>query len=187
MKALGSNAVHLLSQDAARRCSRALFLDFDGVLHPPSAIAGARPPLSPTQIRAGWPSTFEHVQLLATQLKGHRDVGIVVSSSWRMFLSDDELQLLLLPLAGWYVGSTGLPYRPRDFAIQAWLEVNEIQDFTVVDDTASYFPGDWPTLIVCDPQRGLDDPAVLAKLSAWLMHGKESSGPQTNRSSTRDR
>lgn len=78
MTALGSNAVQLLSQDAAQRCLRAIFLDFDRVLHPPSAIAGARPPLSPAQIHVGWTSTFEHVQLLATQLQNHSDVGLVV-------------------------------------------------------------------------------------------------------------
>jgi hypothetical protein len=170
MNAVSSNGVHVLPLAMRIRITRALFLDFDGVLHPPRAIAGARPPLSPAQIRAGWPTTFEHVGLLAEQLQGHHDVGVVVCSSWRMYLDDDALGSLLQPLAAWYAGSTGLPYQPRDVAIQAWLQANDIRDFTVIDDNVCFFPGAWPTLIVCDTERGLDDPAVLTKLSIWLTH-----------------
>jgi hypothetical protein len=170
MNVMGVNGVHILSPEMRQRFWRALFLDFDGVLHAPGAIAGAKPPLSPAQIRAGWPKTFEHVKLLAEQLQGCGEVGVIVCSSWRMFLDDDALGSLLQPIAAWYKGSTGLPYQPRDVAIKTWLEVNNILDFAVIDDNASFFPGDWPTLIVCDAERGLDDPAVLAKLSDWLSH-----------------
>lgn len=66
---------------------RILFLDFDGVLHPPRAIAGAKPPQTPAQIRAGWPQTFVHLPVLVRLLAAHENVGVVVSSSWRQFLN----------------------------------------------------------------------------------------------------
>jgi len=168
MQASIINAVRILSPAARERCERALFLDFDGVLHPPKAIAGARPPLRPEQIRNGWPDTFVHLKVLAEQLDGHDNVGVVVSSSWRMFLDDDDLGSLLSPIATWYVGSTGLPYQARDVAIRAWLDANSLQNFAVLDDTAAFFPGEWPTLILCSPEHGLADSGVIAKLAAWL-------------------
>ena len=149
--------------------TRALFLDFDGVLHPPSAIAGAKPPLTPAEIREGWPLTFEHLPLLATLLAGQTQLAVVVSSSWRIFLNDPELGELLPPISPWYAGSVGLPYRGRAEAIGAWLRAHPtVGDFAILDDTASYFPGTWETLILCDPEQGLGNPVAQSKLEAWL-------------------
>ena len=75
--------------------TRVLCLDFDGVLHAPGATAGAKPPQTPAQIRAGWPQTFEHLPVLARMLSMHENVGVVVSSSWRQFLKEAELAELL--------------------------------------------------------------------------------------------
>lgn len=158
----------VMGVEARERCSRAIFLDFDGVLHPPSAIEGARPPLTPSQIRSGWPSTFLHMPILMKLLQGYTDVGVVVSSSWRMFLDDEQIGELLSPISGWYVGTTGCAYLGRDIAIQKWLQVNCINDFVVLDDMKSYFPGTWPTLILCDPTLGISKPSVQEQLQAWL-------------------
>ena len=68
--------------------SRVIFLDFDGVLHPPRAIAGARPPIQPNEIRAGWPATFQYLGILKDLLREHSDIAGLVSSSWRIFLND---------------------------------------------------------------------------------------------------
>lgn len=158
----------VISSEARKHCQRAIFLDFDGVLHPPSAIEGARPPLTPLEIRNGWPGTFLHLPILQELLVGYRDVGVVVSSSWRMFLDDEQIGELLKPISRWYVGTTGCAYLGRDVAIQKWLQVNDIDDFVVLDDMKEYFPGAWPTLILCDPEVGIAKPSVQEKLQAWL-------------------
>lgn len=150
---------------------RVIFLDFDGVLHPPKAIAGARPPLTPAQIRAGWPQTFQHLPLLAQLLQGHINVGVVVSSSWRLFLNEQELAELLQPIKDWYVGALNPRMTQRDEAITQWLSEYEIADFVVLDDVPKFFsgyPSQWPQLMVCNPALGIADQAVMQRLQAWL-------------------
>ncbi|MPS90060.1 MAG: hypothetical protein E2585_15445 [Comamonas sp.] len=160
-----------LAPSLAKRCSRVIFLDFDGVLHPPRAITGAKPPLEPHEIQAGWPATFQHLGILAGLLQKHADIAVVVSSSWRIFLNDAQLGELLAPIARWYGGSVGNPHIGRDVAIRAWLEHNAITDYAVLDDKPKFFPGppeSWPTLILCESETGISDVSVQQKLRDWM-------------------
>lgn len=147
---------------------RVIFLDFDGVLHPPRAIAGAKPPLSPQQVVQGWPETFQHLPILVELLRGHQDIAVVVSSSWRMYLDDAQLGELLEPIADWYAGSIGSPYLGRDVAITNWLSLHSVSDFVVLDDVQRFFPGDWPTLILCESSVGISDACVQNQLDEWI-------------------
>lgn len=150
---------------------RVIFLDFDGVLHPPKAIAGARPPLTPAQIHAGWPQTFQHLPLLAQLLQGDADVGVVVSSSWRLFLNEQELAELLHPIKDWYVGALNRRFTQRDEAIMQWLSEHKVADYVVLDDVPRFFSGyrsQWPQLIVCNAALGIADIQVQHRLQAWL-------------------
>jgi len=158
------------SKDTALRAdrSRVIFLDFDGVLHPPRAIAGAKPPLSPQHVMQGWPETFQHLPILAEILQGHQDIAVVVSSSWRIYLNDVQLGELLMPIAAWYAGSIGSPYLGRDVAITNWLKFASVKDFVVLDDVQRFFPGDWPTLILCESSTGISDVHVQRRLREWV-------------------
>lgn len=156
-----------LAPSLSARCSRVIFLDFDGVMHPPRAIAGARPPLEPHEILTGWPATFQHLGILQKMLEGHADIAVVVSSSWRMFLTDEQLGELLEPI-GWLYWQPSCRSRR---CIRAWLEVNAIADYVVLDDRLRFFPGlekDWPSLILCESELGISDPAVQKKLEEWI-------------------
>lgn len=147
--------------------SRALFLDFDGVLHPPESIAGARPPLTANQIRKSFPCTFQHLPTLHDLLHTHDDVVVVVSSSWRLFLSDAELIDLLAPISTWFAGSLSR-YKAKDEAIRDWLTHHQVSDFAVLDDIAQFFPEGSKSLILCDPGRGLSDPVIQLRVRKWL-------------------
>ncbi len=147
--------------------TRVLFLDFDGVLHPPRAIAGAKPPQTPTQIRAGWPQTFEHLPVLASLLAGHEDVGVVVSSSWRHYLKEPELAELLESIGPYFAGA--VQHGSRDEAISAYVQEHAIEDFAILDDVQRFFPGDWPQLILCNSALGISDSSVQQKLNGWLL------------------
>ncbi len=149
--------------------SRVLFLDFDVVLHPPRAIAGARPPLTPAQIRSGWPNTFEHLSVLASLLAGHDNVGVVVSSSWRHYLKESELAELLGSIGPHFAGA--VRHGARDEAIRAYVIEHSIEDFVILDDVQKFFPGDRPQLILCNSALGISDTAVQQKLQAWLQKG----------------
>ena len=165
--------IHRLPAALSSRCTRAIFLDFDGVLHQPRAIAGAKPPLTPQEIQAGWPQTFCHLGLLKSLLEGHSDIAVIVSSSWRLFLTDVELGELLAPIEHWYGGSTGDRRLGRDAAIKEWLVVNGITNYLVLDDVKTFFPGDWPQLLLCNSALGLSDPLVYSKLKQWINPGLE--------------
>ena len=156
--------------------SRVLFLDFDGVLHPPRAIAGARPPQTPTQIRLGWPQTFEHLPVLEHLLAGHDNVGVVVSSSWRHYLKEPELAELLASIGPHFAGS--VQHGARDEAIRAYINEHAIEDFVILDDVKKFFPGDWPQLILCNSALGISDPAVQQKLQTWLQQGSNNQTQQ---------
>lgn len=145
---------------------RALFVDFDGVLHPLRAIAGAQPPLTPAQIRAGWPQTFMYLPILQALLQGHLDVAVVVSSSWRAYLRDEQLQELLRPIAPWFAGS--IAPGPRDAAIRQWLQQHPVDDFLILDDMPQFFPGSWPQLLLCPSDRGISDTQVQDQLRHWI-------------------
>ncbi|WP_313603022.1 HAD domain-containing protein [Comamonas jiangduensis] len=145
---------------------RILFLDFDGVLHPPRAIAGAKPPQTPAQIRAGWPQTFEHLPVLVRLLAAYENVGVVVSSSWRQFLKEAELAELLESIRPWFAGA--IRHGARDEAIREYVSEHAIEDFAVLDDVAKFFPGSWPQLILCNPALGISDLAVQRSLKDWL-------------------
>ena len=147
--------------------TRILFLDFDGVLHPLGAIAGAKAPQTPAQIRAGWPQTFEHLPVLASMLTGHENVGVVVSSSWRHYLKEPELAELLESIDLYFAGA--VRYGPRDEAIRAYVQEHAIEDFAILDDVQKFFPGDWPQLILCNSALGISDSSVQQKLTEWLL------------------
>ena len=167
--------VPLWPKALSQRCRRIIFLDFDGVLHPLGSLADARPPLTPLAIRTRWPQALAHLGILASMLEGHAEVAVVVTSSWRMFLTDEQLGQPLAPIAPWYGGLVGLPYQGRATAIKAWLTRAHMDDYLILDDQPDYFPGGidaWPTLILCDSNLGIADEQVQQRLRRWISQGK---------------
>lgn len=147
---------------------RALFLDFDGVLHDATETSGLSPLVPLLQIREARPAAFVHAARLAMLLAGHDDVRVVVHSSWRNLLDDDELGALLPELVAWYAGSVQQPFRGRLEAIRAWLHTHRPRDFRILDDEPAFFFAGCPQLIVCDRRQGLSDPQAEQALRAWL-------------------
>jgi hypothetical protein len=155
-----------------QRSRRALVIGIDGVLHPISAIAGATAPMTPAQLAQNCPQALMYVARLGGMLKGHEDVAVVVSSSWSAFFDDEQMRLLMLPLAHWFAGSVGQLYKGRDIAIRDWVSSHhQIRSIAVLDDIKNFFPGSMPELIGCSPQHGLGDAHVRMRLRHWLHHG----------------
>ncbi len=161
------------------RIVRVVFTDFDGVLHPASAaidlkrstVQGA----SPAELRAA--GLFVHTHVLASALRGAWDteeIRVVVHSSWRSHFRDDEIRNFIPDLATWYRGTVGFTTLSRDAAIQKWLEMSEprVTDYLVLDDAPGLFAGGtakWPNLVLCDAERGLDDPAAREELGKFIV------------------
>lgn len=146
----------------ARAPHRVLFLDFDGVLHPTSIGLGLD---SNEVIRTGHFGWLPH---LASVLRPHPDVVIVVHSTWRYNYDEDELRELLGAVGGRVVGAT--PRGPRYESITWWLQQNpSFASYRILDDEPVEFPDPLPAeLVLCDPLRGVSSPEVLAALKDWL-------------------
>ena len=147
---------------AAKSPPRALFLDFDGVLHPTVLSRFDEPPESLATVFFGW------LPALVDVLRTYPDVAIVVHSTWRYTHDVDELKLLLGALGPQVVGAT--PRGPRYESIEWWLQMNpSFADHRILDDDASEFPTPPPPeLILCNPTTGVAASDVLAALRAWL-------------------
>lgn len=85
-------------------------------------------------------------------LEGHPDVGILVHSSWRNFIRDEQLSDLLGPLKSRYIGAT--PRVGRCDGIQQVVEERQLTDYRILDARKGEFPAGLPHLILCDPEKG---------------------------------
>ena len=145
-----------------------LFTDFDGVFHPVSTITFDFPNATVEDALAN-PAFFRYAPILVDLLDG-TDTNLVVHSSWRFNAHDSDLRRLPGPLAVRFAGST--PQGARYQSIRDAVKFMELQpnDYRILDDAPWEFPGNVHSLIVCQPNHGLDDPAVRAKITEWL-HG----------------
>ena len=142
-----------------------LFLDFDGVLH---------------SVEANKQELFCKAPLLSNFLSAN-PCEIVISSSWRLHFSLEELkQRLQLPLANLIVGKTGpceMGRRSRFAEIQSYISKNKPQaNWRALDDSIKDFPVDCPELIHCDPYEGITEKEIIL-LSNWI----GGLGPQIHR------
>lgn len=144
---------------------RALFLDFDGVLHPAGlTVHDVRQPVD--AIRARRPDLFCHVGLVDELLRPHPDVQVWVHSGWRLHHPADVILPLLGPLAPRLHGITEGVSR-HDSIRQAVL-AHGIDDYRILDDLPEEFDGTPAELILCDPALGVSCPTVRQRLVEWL-------------------
>lgn len=146
---------------------RLLFLDFDGVLHPVSALQVFERRLPCKEaIRTG--RLFRWTSLLADVLDGHDDVEIAVHSSWRLLVPDAVLREYLGPLSSRFIGAT-----PR--GLSRWPSIEHVvrrvspASWLALDDHASKFPCPTPPhVLICDPESGVWNIRVRLEVSRWL-------------------
>lgn len=144
-----------------------IFLDFDGVLHPVSALDGFRIRLPREEaIRHG--RLFRWAQILEDTLSPS-DVGIVIHSSWRCLLPTKELQRLLGPLGHRYIDIT-----PRDRSrwngIADWASEYALSDtqWLILDDHAYEYPEPPPQqLVLCDSEEGVWAEHIQVMVRRW--------------------
>ena len=130
--------------------SKVLFLDFDGVLH--RKMTG----------------TFEHLPAFEAWLRSTRDVGIVISSSWRDCGRSYLERIFSEDLRERLIGRTvkeGL-LKLRQDEILRFVNDHGISDFVVLDDDNDEFDPSWAHRISTEYATGLTD-RELALLARW--------------------
>ena len=151
---------------------RALFLDYDGVLHP---TGGALRDLLDPQKRAAYIERLKRKELerfcwlpaLGELIAHHADVALFVHSSWRL---DRPAGMVLVHLRaiseGRVVDVTSGENRYR--SILDAVADRGIETYRILDDMPSQFPAGCPELVVCPPHEGVTNTAVRSGLQRWL-------------------
>ncbi|NLR75304.1 HAD domain-containing protein [Leeia aquatica] len=163
-----------------------LFLDFDGVLHPDTAyLIKGRPVLH------GEGELFMWVPLLEDVLSSHPEVQIVLSTSWaRDFGFTRARRYLPASLRNRTIGATWHSamafegeYRSRSRntwwdlhnryqQIRRYVERAGLAHWVAVDDQPhGWDAADNDHLVQTNPDTGLSDPAVIARLHRLLETG----------------
>lgn len=137
-----------------------LFLDFDGVLH------------------RGTSGTFRKLPLLDQFLARHPQVGIVLSTNWRMsdsletlkdYFTDPETAKRIFDV------THDLPatrHGSRQREIEHWVREHRfIGSFTALDDSPDLFDPRWEHLLLTDPREGLTE-ADIALLTARVVESQ---------------
>ncbi|MEC5218673.1 hypothetical protein RCH09_003647 [Actimicrobium sp. GrIS 1.19] len=139
-----------------------LFLDFDGVLH-----LEFIPGITPGRARVG-EEHFTHLPAFEAVVRDFPGVDIVISSTWRLRHSLDELRAFFSPdIAGRIIGVT--PELPRNHPerregeIRQWLDGAGRTDepFLAIDDWPPLFSQDFDALFWVSPEEAFDDAAAL--------------------------
>lgn len=136
---------------------RAIFIDFDGVLHPAGGPAGSCLP-------------FEWLSDLAAILSSHPAIRIVVHSSWHLTYPHEEIREFLSALSAHEIDIVGPGEKLQ--AITAYRSAHpEIERGLVIDDEPSEFLAEFPLQVVaCDPTTGISCQPVQNEITAWLNH-----------------
>jgi len=159
---------------------RILYLDFDGVLHPADVWFV---PEAGFFISEGYEEheLFEHAELLVRMLAPHKDVGIVLSTSWVRGLGLARAAARLpASLRQRVVGATFDPLRhgrqfgavARGYQVLEHVKEARPTDWVALDDDGDGWPEqERHRLILTDKESGLGDPDAQALLKNWLSQG----------------
>lgn len=161
---------------------KALFLDFDGPLHPTTAIQGLNGKVSEKDIQDRglfrWIPILEEIVRSAPK-KTQDDLHIVGHTSWRQsnVATQDLIRKSLRSLSPYYVGMTN-PELPRWESIVEMCERAKLDDIIIIDDNYSEFPTGLPQLMVCNPLLGISDARISEKISHWLESTNQQETPR---------
>ena len=141
-----------------------LFVDFDGVFHAMDSRDFEY--RGNALVVADNPDLFQWAPLLWQIIEPY-SVELVVHSSWRHLYPVDEL-IARFPAAMRPRIAGVTEGRERHQSILNYVCMHDVQRFAVLDDSPEAFPENWPNLIVCDAQRGINDAAVLTQIRRFV-------------------
>lgn len=146
-----------------------LFLDFDGVLHPPEVyLRNGEPWLDSEDL-----NLFCWAHLLEATLLIYPELKIVISSSWSKIFGIEVLkQKLPTSLAERVIDTTRLYQinkHARGLEILFYATDHNITNWIALDDDGFEWPAsELDKFIRCNPDRGVSSPLIIKKLSEKL-------------------
>lgn len=152
--------------------TRAIFLDFDGVLHDADIVQIDRwSEDTPIPQAIEGRQLFEFAPLLAEVLRPYPYVHVVAHSSWCRYF-DLAACRSLLAVSGLRVDGVATG-RYRQDRIAQYAHDHGITDWIAIDDEPQHFDERWRSrwrnrLIACHPNHGLSDSVALNRVREWL-------------------
>lgn len=150
-----------------------IFLDFDGVLHPPEAgdfVVVQREGVAMLEVSGE--RLFCWAEHLERALVPFPEVQLVISSTWRRQHTLGELRAKLPGALGARVsGTTPLVAGTRYEQIRAYFpgEIEATGQWLAIDDDLEGWPEhELDRLVRCDPATGISSPEVLDALERKL-------------------
>lgn len=140
-----------------------IFIDFDGVLHPPQFLQFQE---KEGELVLTGDQRFCWSDYLWECVR-ESDCEIVVHSSWRHGQTLDDIRALLpAKLARRVSGITR--GEDRYAGILDYVRETKVSAYLILDDAEAEFPECCPELIVCDPTQGLSDPWVCNRVTDFI-------------------
>lgn len=150
---------------------KCLFLDFDGVLHPSTAIVSidrSALAIDPMQVISDH-QLMRWAGLLEDDLSNaSEDIAIAVHSSWRMtpWATNNVIVRALGPLGHRFAGVTRREL-PRQASIEDLRERAGIADALIVDDDVQAFKPGTEGLVITNPLLGVSEERVRVAIRKW--------------------
>ena len=148
--------------------SRAIFLDFDGVLH--DVDAGSIEYENGSMVITGT-RLFQHVGVLEQLILPFPDVQLVIHSSWRNHYTLHELYARFPASLRNRIRGMTQPGTLRYAGILDYAEEHGISDYLILDDAPGEFcySSDLPDeLVICHELLGIGSPVVQEQIQNWL-------------------
>lgn len=157
--------VYNASMDPFSPLDNVLLIDFDGVTH---HIDEGDILLIDGEMRFEGTNLFQWLPIIEEIVLEHPTLMVAIHSSWRNSHTHEELAAFLPPgLRERFAGAT-FTRMSRFESIEAFVSDHQVKRHAILDDSQKEFPPGCPELILCDPALGVSDPAVAAKLRAWV-------------------
>lgn len=154
-----------------------LFLDFDGVLHHHDVFVDGASDGKRFPAMRGPGALMQWAPNLKSILSSYPEVQVIVSSKWVWWFGLDFCRSALPPeLAAKVIGATwegswampeGWVHLPRCEQIRLHVRRYGIKDWSALDDDSTGLAEsdtDRFRFVICTPERGISDPAVLLEL-----------------------
>ncbi len=140
-----------------------IFIDFDGVLHPPEYLGFKE---IDGELVFATDSRFCWADILLRIISDY-PCDLVVHSSWRNSNSLAEIQSMLPSTLGRHiVGITEGENRYE--GILAYVTDKRPESYVILDDMADEFPANCKELILCDSDSGISDKEIQSQILRFL-------------------
>lgn len=144
---------------------KVVFLDIDGVLVTPRTMHAAHHKLVTCSQEERLAFCIDNAALNVIQRIQNNGWNLVLSSTWRIGKTLEDINEMFFPCGLSFVGKTGRHKTGiRGLEIEEWLEQNPVDDFIIIDDDNDMLPKQQGNLFLTHTQDGMTIDIIIKLL-----------------------